>query len=320
MLHVSMNLLHTTCMRSLPPFDGLVAFEASARHRSMTLAAQELRLTQSAISHRLKKLETFVGTPLLDRSRTGLEPTPAGAALREEIVKLLDEMTDFRARSRAAARPAALRVGAGHALMHYWLIRRLPRFTAANPGITISIIDASTDAQARAADVDVQIIWLQRIAARATSTQRLLFEENVFPVAAPQLLPQGSPLADLTTLARLPIIHKGPAGRNDGAEWSWPAWFGRLGLEAKVPDGLRFDTISNALAGALEGTGVALGRSLLVHDALAEGRLVRVLPTKWDMASSKVHVVRWPAVLAGDARVARFTDWLEHEVSVMQDA
>lgn len=307
-------------MRSLPPFDGLVAFEAASRHRSMTLAANELRLTQSAVSHRLKRLEVFLGTPLLDRSRTGLEPTPAGAALRAEIIKLLDDMAGLRARSRAATRPAALRVGIGHALSHYWLIRRLPHFMAAHPDVAIEIVDVNTEAQARAADVDVHILWLPKAMARATSTQRLVFEESVFAVAAPQLLPDRRCLADVMTLASLPIIHKGPAGPQDGAEWSWSTWFDRLGLNAKVPEGLRFDTISMSLAAALEGAGVALARSLLAHDALAEGRLTRVLPIEWDIASSKVHVIRWPAVLTGDARVANFANWLMGQVDAMRDA
>ena len=78
-----MNLLHSPAMRALPPFDGLIAFDAALRHRSMTLAAAELGLTQSAISHRLKRLETFVGAPLLNRTGVGLLPTPAGTTLAE---------------------------------------------------------------------------------------------------------------------------------------------------------------------------------------------------------------------------------------------
>jgi LysR family glycine cleavage system transcriptional activator len=70
-----------------------------------------------------------------------------------------------------------------------------------------------------------------------------------------------------------------------------------------------------ALAAALDGAGIALGRSLLVHDAIAEYRLCRVLPSDWDMPSSKAHFVRWPAVLTGDKRVARFTTWIASEVA-----
>jgi LysR family transcriptional regulator, glycine cleavage system transcriptional activator len=313
-----MNLLHSVGMRTLPPFDGLVAFEAVTRLRSVTLAANELRLTQSAVSHRLKKLETFVGAVLLDRSRAGLRPTPAGDAMNDQVMKLLDDMAELRARSRAASRPSALRIGVSGALSHYWLIRRLPHFAAAHPDLSVEITDINTEVEVRAGDVDAQILWLPKASSRATSTQRLLFEESVFPVAVPGLLPAGRPLGDVAMLQSLPLLHKGPPGRLDGAEWSWAAWFERLGLGSKVPDGLRFDTISMSLAAALDGAGVALGRSLLVHDAMAGGRLMRVLAPEWDMASTKVHVIRWPAVLSGDARVTRFTDWLIREIDSMQ--
>lgn len=314
-----MNLVHDAIMRTLPPFDGLTAFEAAARHRSMTLAANELRVTQSAISHRLKKLETFFGAALLNRTGAGLSPTAAGTSLLEGLGRLLDDMAALRARSRAAARPAILKIGVGAALSHYWLARRLSAFATAHPDVGVEMIMVESEAQARVADVDVQVLWLPKAIARSNSTQRLLFKEHVFPVAAPRLLPRGRSLQKVETLASLPILHKGPAGRNDGAEWSWSVWFERLGLEAHVPAGLRFDTISLTLAAALEGAGVALARSLLVHDAMAEGRLCRVLSGDWDMPSSKVHLVRWPAALTGDSRVRRFTRWIASEAARLSD-
>ncbi|MGY3450717.1 LysR substrate-binding domain-containing protein [Bradyrhizobium sp. USDA 4353] len=307
-------------MRSLPPFDGLVAFEAAARHHSMTLAATELGLTQSAVSHRLRKLETYLGAKLFNhRSGTGLSPTTAGASLLNDIASLLDEMATLRARYRAEAQPAVLKVGVGAALSHYWLVRRLPGFMSRHPEIGVELVVAESEAQARAADVDLQVLWLPKALARASSTQRLLFREHVFPVAMPRLLPRSRPLQAVRQLATYPIIHKGRAGRDDGAEWSWPAWFERLGLGPENPAGMRVDTISLALAAAIEGAGVALGRSLLVHDALAERRLTRVLSAEWDVPSSKVHVVRWPAILSTDARVKLFTSWLAGEAARLSD-
>lgn len=312
-VHISMNLFHTAAMRRLPPFDGLIAFDAALRHRSMTLAAGELGLTQSAISHRLKRLEAFMGTPLLNRTGAGLSPTPAGVTLAEGLTRMLDGISELRARSRAAVQPATLKIGLGSALADYWLVRRLPAFATKYPDIAIELVACESEAQARALDLDVQIRWLPKQGARATSTQRLLFEEMVFPVAERSVLPEGRPLRTPSTLATLPILHKGPPGRNDGAEWSWPVWFERLGINLAVPAGLRFDTINTAIAAALQGAGIVLARSLLVHDALAEGRLSRVLSADWDMSSSKAHVVRWPAALAGDKRVALFVAWLTGE-------
>jgi LysR family glycine cleavage system transcriptional activator len=300
-------------MRALPPFDGLIAFDAALRHRSMTLAAGELGLTQSAISHRLKRLEAFVGAPLLNRTGVGLLPTPAGITLAEGLGRMLDEMAELRARSRATVQPATLKIGLGSALADYWLVRRLPAFASAYPDVAVELFIIESDVQARALDLDVQIRWLPKASARATSTQRLLFDEMVFPVAIPPLLPRGRPLKDPGLLGTLPILHKGYVGRSDGAEWSWPVWFERLGITAPVPAGLRFDNLGTAIAAALQGSGVVLGRSLLVHDALAERRLCRVVSPSWDMASSKAHIVRWPAALANDKRVALFVAWVAKE-------
>ena len=300
-------------MRALPPFDGLIAFDATLRHRSMTRAASELGLTQSAISHRLKKLESFVGTRLLDRTSSGLLPTAAGVTLAEGLGRMLDEMAELRARSRASLRPKTLKIGLGSALANCWLVRRLTAFASAHPDIAIELCIVEGDVQARALDLDVQIRWIPKAGARNKSTQRLLFDEMVFPVAVPSLLPRGRTLREPDVLGTLPVLHKGIAGRNDGAEWSWPVWFERLGVMAPVRAGLRFDNLGTAITAALQGSGVVLARSLLVHDALAEQRLCRVVSPDWDMACSKAHVIRWPAALASDRRVAVFADWVVKE-------
>jgi LysR family glycine cleavage system transcriptional activator len=301
-------------MRTLPPFDALVAFDTTLRHRSMTRAATELGMTQSAVSHRLRRLEAFVGTPLLNRSSDGLSATPAGAELASGLGELLDGLADLRGRCRALVTPAGLRVAVGSALADYWLVRRLPRFARAHRKLEVELGIVENELQARAADADVQILWQPIKAARSTSTQRLLFHEQVFPVCAPHLLPGGRLLRDPKALAELPLVHKGPpGGRGQGAEWSWPVWFTRLGIDRRPPPGLRFAALGTAIAAALEGAGVVMARSLLVHDALADRRLVRVLPAKWDMPSSKAHVVRWPAALGADRRVRAFVDWLVAE-------
>lgn len=301
-------------MRTLPPFDALVAFDTALRHRSMTRAAVELGMTQSAVSHRLRRLEAFVGTPLLSRSSDGLRATPAGAELANGLGELLDGLADLRSRCRALVTPAGLRVAVGSALADYWLVRRLPRFTRAYAKLEVELGIVENELQARAADADVQILWQPIEAARSTSTQRLLFHERVFPVCSPKLLPGGRMLRDPKRLADLPLVHKGPpGGRGQGAEWSWPVWFARLGIEGRPPAGLRFAALGTAIAAALEGAGVVMARSLLAHDALADGRLVRVLPARWDMPSSKAHVVRWPAALSGDRRVRTFVEWLAAE-------
>jgi LysR family glycine cleavage system transcriptional activator len=105
-------------------------------------------------------------------------------------------------------------------------------------------------------------------------------------------------------------LHKGRAGEDSGVEWSWTTWFERLGLGRPPPAEIRFATIATAIAAALAGNGIVLARSLLVQDALRDGRLVRVLPQSWDLPSSKTQIVRWPAAMASDHRVKAFIDWI----------
>jgi len=298
-------------MRALPPFDALVAFDTALRRGSMTLAAAELGMTQSAVSHRLRRLEAFMGAPLLHRSSLGLRPTDAGARLAEGLEALLDDLESLRARCRAVLAPDALRVGVGAALADYWLVRRLPGFAADNPDIAVELAIIDGDAGGRSADVDLYVKWGPATAARTSPSQRLLFQEQVFPVCHPRLLPDGQPLVDPAGLAGLPLLHKAAPG--SGMEWAWATWFERLGLAGPPPVALRFGAIATAIAAAMQGAGVALGRSLIVQDALAEGRLVRVLQPTWDMASSKVHFARWPVALSGDHRIQRFTAWLVAE-------
>lgn len=115
------------------------------------------------------------------------------------------------------------------------------------------------------------------------------------------------------------LLHKETKDEDRGPEWSWSTWFNLLGLGHAPASTMRFDNIATVLAAALQGHGVALARSLLVADALADGRLVRVLPDQWQLESSKMHTVRWPAVLASDARVRAFVRWLENSTIVGAD-
>lgn len=298
-------------MARLPPFDGLIAFDAVVRHGSMTRAASELGLTQSAVSHRIRRLQVFMGTPLLERNGSGLVPTEAGVAMGDGLTALLADLAGLRGRALAAAAPDRLRVGVGAALADNWLVRRLPAFTSAHPWVSIELVVVENESPERIADLHFRILWVPVGELRATTTQRPLFRERVFPVCHPSLLPSGSTPGDPNMLLRLPLLHKGPRGRPAGAaEWSWPAWFDRLGLTARPKESLRFGAIGPAIAAAHQGAGVVLARSMLVHDALAEGRLVRVLRTSEDMLSSKAHVARWPAALHRDERVRGFAAWL----------
>ncbi|MFY7961288.1 MAG: LysR substrate-binding domain-containing protein [Elsteraceae bacterium] len=93
-------------------------------------------------------------------------------------------------------------------------------------------------------------------------------------------------------------------------EWEWRTWFDRVGAPGAPRASVRYEDIGPAITAAVEGAGVVIARSLLVQDALADGRLVRALDPRWDLPSSKVHTLSWPAALIGDDRVRAFAAWL----------
>lgn len=297
-------------MTQYPPFYSLVAFEAAARHKNMTLAADELGLTQSAVSHRIRRLEEFMGAPLMKRLNAGLELTPAGAAIINDLAGTLEDLASLRTRCLGSEFPDKIRVGVGSALADNWLVRRLPNFSKQNRDITIELMVVENEAPERIGDLDLRILWLSQEEVRPSSTQRQLFQENVFPVCHPSLLPDDYRPGDGEILKELPLLYKGSAGYSSGEEWVWPTWFDRLDLGTPQKPVLRFTTLGPAISAALGGAGAVLARSMLVLDALADGRLVRILPQDMDMLSTKVHVVRWPARLSGDERVELFVSWL----------
>jgi LysR family glycine cleavage system transcriptional activator len=302
-------------MSRLPPFDALIAFETVARLGGMTRAAEELNLTQSAVSHRIRRLEDFMGTSLLKRQTNGITPTAAGSAVLENLKDILDRAADLRSLCLSVAAPDRLRVGVGSALADHWLVRRLPLFSARYPATSIELTIVENEVPERAAGLDLRILWRSASEARPSSTQRALFREHVFPVCSPAILPKGFTAGDPKILTKVPLLHKRMPGYDAGAEWSWEAWFDRLNLKGRPREAFRFASIGPAISAALEGAGAALARSMIVADALAEGRLVRLLPPEMDQLSQKVHVVRWPGRLAGDKRVETFAAWLAEMAS-----
>lgn len=316
-----MNLFHDDGMRSLPPFDALVAFHAVAESNSMTDAGEMLGITQSAVSHRIRRLEEFLGLTLFERKANGMVLTQAGEALFLGVGDILEASRELRSRCFQAAVPNLIRVGVGAALADNWLVRRLPDFRKAHPSIVVELTIVENEQPDTVEDLDVRIVWLPVSEARRSSTQRPLFREHVFPVCSPSLIRGRNLPLDASALESLPLLQKRtPPGYTAGVEWSWQTWFDRLGLKSQPREALRFSSIGPLVSAAREGAGVALVRSMVAKDALEEGRLVRVLPPEEDMLSVKVHVVRWPARLAGDRRVLSFADWISAEALKVGDA
>jgi LysR family glycine cleavage system transcriptional activator len=292
--------------RRLPPFGPLLAFDAVARHRSFTRAADELGVTQSAVSHQVRRLEDFLDVQLFNRLNPGVELSDDGAKLQGELATLLDGIAGLEPSLRRRPGRQTLRLGAGSSLAAWWLVRRLRTFRALHSEIEIDFVPVESEAVGEPS-LDVRILWTTLAESRATSLQASLFRERVFPVCAPSILPRGRPLSDPAALLDLPLIQK---GRAPLGEWSWAYWFRKLGLKRAEPRGLVLGDMGLCLTAAVEGAGVAIGRSLLVADALRDGRLVPALATAPDVLSTKVHIARWRPDLVGDRNIQVLVNWL----------
>lgn len=290
----------------MPPFAGLLAFEAVLRHGSMTLAGEELGLTQSAVSHRIRALEGYFGVALLERLNPGLRATEAGARLASELVPLLGTLSGMRHRIVGLPGPRPFRIGLGTPLLTWWLSPRLPALCGAFPDLSIEVETWDTPAEVARSGVDLALLWLPRVG-RAPEPCELSFPpEHVFPVAAPGLAGIVRPGNDWQLL---PLLAKGRRGEEAGREWSWAAWLRRgPGEEA-----IRFRDINSSLQAAVDGNGVALARSLLVADALRQRRLVRLAGPNDAQACSKGQVARWRD--PRDRTAERMAAWLVSSAS-----
>ncbi|MEZ5752131.1 MAG: LysR substrate-binding domain-containing protein [Paracoccaceae bacterium] len=248
----------------LPPLTWLRAFEAAARHLSFTLAADELHLTQAAISKHVRLLEHYLREPLFQRLPRSLALTPSGAAYLPKVQDAFARLGAGTAEVFGARRGDMLTVRAPVGYAVTWLAPRLHAFCAANPDVALRIVSSvwNEDTEGLRHDLDI----LYGVGRWPGHRVERLTWEQVEPVCAPSV---ASRLSVPDDLARETLVHV--IGYQEG----WATWLAAVG--ARAPDaggGLQFDTTAMALAVAAAGGGVALGRSSMVQTDLASGRLV----------------------------------------------
>jgi LysR family glycine cleavage system transcriptional activator len=285
--------------RSLPPLAAVRAFEAAARHRSFTAAAEELNVTQSAVSHQVKRLEAFFGKPLFVRTPQGIEPTEAARDFQCELTDLLNRLQDFTQRLAHPGQPEVLRIRATPAFITRWLLPRMHDFSAAHPDIDYEVDIGFPPTDFSKGDVDVFIHWGTEPVEGARVEP--FFQSARTPVASPDFL-ERSCVTEPSDLLALPLIY-------DMVDDAWEEWFNVCGLplppHAKGP---RVAHCELALVAAELGQGVDLSYLALIEKELESGKLVRLfdehtLPfTMYSIAYREVDT-RLPKVRA-------FRNWL----------
>lgn len=308
-----------THLRTRPIGAGyLRAFEAVARHLNFRAAAEEMALTQSAVSRQIQALEEEVGVPLFLRHTRAVEMTGAGAQLLLAVQQALPRIDGAvrQIRQSAGRRSVALTTFASFASM--WLIPRMEAFQREHPDIDIRIDASDAILDLEVADIDLALRY-GPAETRAPGAQRL-FGESLMPVASPWLIKSGPPIRTPADLAAFTLIEAGDAHRTH-LEWlTWRRWFDNHGLPRTQPRRwLYFNYASQMVQAALAGQGVVLARSALVAESLAHGDLVEVLPHH----RIDSPLTYWLAVAPRSAQrpeIRAFCDWLHAQAQATRDA
>jgi len=297
-----------TCHR-LPSLDALRTFEVAARRLSFTEAAQELFVTQGAVSQRIKALEAELGEALFFRHKNGLALSPKGEQLarrvREAIEHIWSAFDDA-----VAVRP--LRVSVLPSFASCWVMPRLPRFMQLYPRAQVEILAQGEVVNLFRSDIDLAIRFGPGRHAELKSER--LMGDSVVPVCAPDLLLRHPVPRAPADLAGMPILHDTPT-EHDGSGTDWATWLTHVGApDVDLGPGQRFSQADFIIDAAARGLGIALARTRLIGEHLAAGRLVRLpmpaMPTAYD------YYLIWREE-TGNATAA-FRAWLRAEAEAAE--
>lgn len=297
--------------RRLPSLNMLRAFEAAARLSSVTRAADELHVTQGAVSHQIKQLEAWLGVPLVTRDGRRLALTAQGAAYLPSLSAAFDLLAQATAGVERQAHRARLTVNALPTLTAQWLIPRLPRFCARVPTVDVQLVTTAgvLDFDPDAFDVSLRCLSATELAAlqarpgwRGVAVGRFL-PDAVTPVCSPDWLARACALARPTDLRGHTLLH------SRSTPQLWRQWLAQAGAGRMRPAGeLVFDHAHLAVQAATQGLGVALGSPELVADVLASGLLVA--PFGDLLLHDKDFYWIRPERTAADASALAFCTWL----------
>jgi LysR family glycine cleavage system transcriptional activator len=291
----------------LPSLNGLRAFEAAARHLSFTQAASELNVTQTAISHQIRRLEDELGVRLFMRSKDGLTLTDEGSAYFPGVRSAFLELRHSTERLQEANNQSVLTISTLVSVASKWLLPRLPSFREAHPEIDVRISALTRLVDFRKVGIDAAIRYGKGEWPGLRADW--LMSDEVFPVCSPRLLTGDKPLKTPADLVHHPLLQVSGLTANDWNDWLHAA--GQPPLTTKGPR-LTFDLAMMAVQTAIDGQGVCIGRSTYVDDDLRAGRLVAPFDLRLKSDSGFYFVT--PHENANSKKVVAFRQWLSQVV------
>lgn len=288
----------------LPPLQTLRAFESTARLASFTRAADELAVTQGAISRQVRHLEERLGTTLFVRAARGVRLTPAGARFERAVREALEGLAGATAELTADRDGGPITVGATSAMASLWLMPRLTGFQRREPSLEIRVLASDRDRDRASDEVDLAIEYARQ-SLGGTGVQRL-FDERIYPVCSPEYLRGRTGPQTTADLLRETLLDL----EDDHPDWmGWSEWFAALGVDDTARrQPVRVNNYPTLLQAAVAGQGIALGWRHLVDDFIDAGSLVPVLnvavpgPGAFFITSSRPLVAGRP--------VTRLMEWL----------
>ena len=285
--------------RRLPPLNALKAFEAAARSESFTRAAEELNVTQGAVSHQVKALEETLGLKLFNRERQRLILTEAGREYLGVVRDALDQIAFGTERLLQRQSSGVLTVSTSPDFAAKWLVVRLGRFVDAHPDIDLRISATTHYVDFAREDVDIAIRHGNGNWPGLDVTK--LYSERLFPVCSPKLVSGRNRITKASDLLKFPLL------RLEDAK-NWTRLFEAAGVTDAVGPGPVLNRASMLIDAAIDGQGIALARTALAAWDLINGRLVRPVDVSLRMANT--YWIVCPKAVSGVPKIAKFRQWV----------
>ena len=292
--------------RKLPSPVALRAFEAAARQLSFTRAAEELFVTQSAVSHQVRALEEALGVRLFLRLTRQLRLTEPGEALLTVLRDSFDRIEETLAVLRVGSTSQPLRISLTSYFAARWLTRRLGRFSALHPDVEIHMRLTNGDVDFKRLDLDLAVAWGH--GDWPDLEAELLVPTRIIAVCSPALLATGPPLREIADLRHYNLLHETDRSL-------WRTWLKAVGaFDVASGRNLVMDDPNLVHQAAVDGQGVALGAEALLDDEISRGLLVRPFELSVELAGA-YHIAHQPGARNRE-NVMAFCDWLAVEASL----
>ena len=289
--------------KRLPPLNALKAFESAARHLNFTKAADDLFVTQAAVSHQIKLLEDFLGVSLFHRRNRLLVLTEIGAQYFEEIQPLLEQIAVATEKVKLKNSRQILSISTTPSFGMHWLVPRLNKFHKKYPDIEVRLTTASQDEGLLGKDIDVAIYYGSGHWQNLEAIE--LVQARIMILASPEYL-RDHPITKPEDLEGKNLIHV-------CSHTKWKQMAEHLNLNnLEAESGPMYSNTSMGIQAAKHGQGVVVANRILAQNAIEEGSVIEALTT--DVYDEKAFYVVYPPQMTEVAKVKHFVEWITHEI------